>query len=154
MKTIRKKVFETNSSSSHSITINSIEAPSTKECQPLVEMNILYPERLSDYLQKYTFDESYLVCRTTDQKAAIVCNWIYVSANTSYVDRLFEIIKREIGYSDIIMDDYEFTPYTENDFEFDFSDYDSYESCASKLYKLISIIKNPHIEITDKVVPY
>ena len=86
MKTIRRRVFETNSSSTHSITITGKSDRITSEVLPLVEDGVIYPERLSsreiDILKDS--DISFLVCRTKEEKTALLLNWLSSSEDTFF----------------------------------------------------------------------
>lgn len=109
MKTIRKGVFETNSSSTHSISIQTIGSPVCKDVRPLVIDNILYPEHLADYSVHLDYgDGGYtLVCNTKDMKAALIAHWVEsyytdhdISEETFY--EALDIIASRIGYDGVV----------------------------------------------------
>ena len=77
MKTVRTNTFETNSSSTHSISIRSIKE-NEKTYEPLVENGTLYPTRISQYAEYIDHREGgyNLVCRTKEQKAALAACWV------------------------------------------------------------------------------
>lgn len=79
MQTIRQNVFETNSSSTHSVTIRNRSAPVSKVARPLIEDGVLYPERLEDYVVGVDFgnDGCVLSCDDVAKKSAILVHWIY-----------------------------------------------------------------------------
>jgi len=69
---IRNNVFETNSSSTHSITI--IDCKDKVDKGILLDNNILYPENLSaTYYDEYHY---VLETCTTEQKLALIAHWI------------------------------------------------------------------------------
>lgn len=83
MKTIRHNTFETNSSSTHSITIRSICIDNSKV---LIEDNCFYPERIRESNIFRSNDEGYsLVCSTPEQKAALLLHHL-MSAKNGYYD--------------------------------------------------------------------
>ena len=77
MKTIRNNVFETNSSSTHSITIQS-KKKRVKE-SPLIKGEFLYPKRLVDYSNNMSgySESSILILDTMVAKAAWLCSSLY-----------------------------------------------------------------------------
>ena len=75
MKTIRKNVFETNSSSTHSVTIYNIRKDVPYDNPKLVENNILYPTRIDIYKPQKHSETEYNY-ETYDEKAAVVFCWI------------------------------------------------------------------------------
>ena len=81
MKTIRNNVFETNSSSTHSVTLYSLNEKDSKKIQPLVEHGVLYPDRLSDYSKSYG-DVDVTLLDNKDKKAA----W-FINACDEFEDR-------------------------------------------------------------------
>lgn len=117
MKTIRKNTFETNSSSTHSITIGTKGEYS--KSSPSVENNILYPSRLATY--KISYGESrFLIANTKDTKAALLADWVLdMFDNESYSEYIktfsdqsedeikqyhYDIIAKLCGYDSIDME--------------------------------------------------
>ena len=162
MKTIRQNVFETNSSSTHSVTIQTKGNPKTgKVKRPLVEGNTLYPFRLHDYSTSFGYDGSNLQCDTKDMKASIVYQWILDrQSNGDIEDDQYKEYKKyfqeKLGYLiiDIEGADYsDYSPYSEDgDFSFDL-DGDS-ENDYEILDQMIANILNDNIIITDCDAPY
>ena len=62
MKTVRQNTFETNSSSTHSVTICSKRTPNNKPSIPLVEDGCVYPDRLGQFETEIGYEGSSLVC--------------------------------------------------------------------------------------------
>lgn len=100
MRTIRSSVFETNSSSSHSITIDQTN------CLPIIEDGVLYLPRLKPYLVE--FEDSYvLIADTFEKKLAFVISSFlirddeYDQLTTTYIEKLKEEygIRIDINYN-------------------------------------------------------
>lgn len=154
MKTIRNGVFETNSSSTHSISIQKIGARNlNKVPRSLLIDNILHPEYLSDYTEVVvTYDEGYITtCRTKEEKASLLIHWLaynYKWENLPFedFDRYILKIQETAGYSSINTDfDSDFYPSDDNEtFILDDESIDNY----------ISIILDPTMEIIDSYMPY
>lgn len=86
-KQIRSGVFESNSSSTHSVTIRNKRSPKDpKPTRELVKDNILYPNVLTDYTMSFSYDSSSTCCDTKDKKAAIVCNWVNNATEYAFYD--------------------------------------------------------------------
>lgn len=115
MKTIRTNSFETNSSSTHSITISNVDLLEP-EFDLLVEDNILYLERLSNYRVKESmrsfYPEGYeraweTVARTKHTKAALLISYLFslFEGGDKDGEELFkyaiEVIRTTCGYSEI-----------------------------------------------------
>lgn len=124
MKTVRHNVFETNSSSTHSVTITTKSAPKPgKTPRELVVDGTLYPMRLSDYSTSFGYDGSNLNCDTKDKKAAIVANWIlsckeYGNIEDTDFKVYIRFLREKCGYLTIDFegDSYSsYNPYDEND---------------------------------------
>jgi len=97
MKTIRHNTYETNSSSTHSITVinKKEERPSNLVYAPILENNVLYPKNLNKseaYTEISTGEGGYIIkCRTSYQKAALTIH---------YINGMYEYIKYD-GLGDI-----------------------------------------------------
>ena len=153
MKTIRKGVFETNSSSTHSITIGVKTTPENPNIEPLVEENILYPARL---IQRQTsLDLGYdnlttTICSTKDEKAALIINWLhylYTDKEISYDDYLTKKnqIRDICEYYSIDSDiDADYYPYDDNGNIFD--------ECSFE--ELLEFIMDPEMKIMDQTIPH
>lgn len=102
MKTIRHNTYETNSSSTHSITIinKKDDRSSNIKYAPIVENNVLYPKNLNKseaYTEIPTGEGGYIIkCRTSYQKAALTIH---------YINGMYEYIKYD-GSGDMTTDAY------------------------------------------------
>lgn len=109
MKTVRFEVFETNSSSTHSITIEK-KRENVPDLPKLCENNILYTTRLGEYRNKdfYRDDDVTINCETRDQKAAFVAHVIAaIGDDESEVYKIHgkQMLIASLGYTDIVMPD-------------------------------------------------
>ena len=102
MKTIRNKIFETNSSSTHSISI--VECEDTKK---LVIDNVLHVINLEERVQSISNESFILTCKTVDEKAAALCAYIHNIELPEEVESL-EYIKGVLGYTNIINSNVDF----------------------------------------------
>lgn len=144
MKTIqiRHGVFETNSSSTHSITVVPINQNKLK----LVENRVIYPGRLSNkYLEYegYGYNGYVLSAETKEEKSCLVLNWI-----RSLLDE--DVISKEVygwlslmivGNLDVIDVDWEDCDYPISPFGED----DSFYNYSGSLNKYIAQTEE-HIE--------
>ena len=156
MKTIRKGVFETNSSSTHSITIGSKVEPKNPKIQPLVVDGILYPARLSQREQKLDLgydDLTTTVCSTKDEKAALLVNWlyyIYYDYEEIQYDEYLEkcnFIRDKCGYKHIDVDNIDSDYYPSDDDRGDiFKQY--------TLEELLDFVLDDEVKIMDQTAPY
>ena len=131
MKTIRNNVFETNSSSTHSITI-------LQQTFNLVdENNILHPENLT-----YDYNEV-ITANTKNRKAALFCHYFaYVISNKDNLSEIFKILSNDLGYNEININfESSFNPYTE---------YDEFNFDQMNIDKVIKIILDDNLSILDK----
>jgi hypothetical protein len=163
MKTIRTNTFETNSSSTHSVTVGPKGGNKDKTVKPLVENGILYPNRLKGYVNSPAYDCEFLVCDTTDKKAAIVLSW--VCSAVEYGDAKFleetlkqaaDIIKELCGYSDIdiesINSDFYGSSECGENYSNRFVDDESFNAEEFRSFVKSSVI-NDEIEIVDTTTP-
>ena len=131
MKTIRNNVFETNSSSTHSITI-------LQQTFNLVdENNILHPENL-----KYDYN-GVIIANTKNKKAALFCHYFAdVISNKDNLSEIFKILANDLGYHEININfKSSFSPFDDDDwFNFDQMNID----------KVIKIILDDNLSILDK----
>lgn len=104
MKTIRKDVFETNSSSTHSISIinkGTIPYATYKLCVD----NILYPKELESYQieVKSNYNDDYILsCDTKDKKTALVCHWIKaIFDSPTVINEFFNYLEANLNYDGI-----------------------------------------------------
>lgn len=167
---VRTGTFETNSSSTHSVSI-SLKGAYQKANRPLVENNILYPERLDDYTHGFG-ESSATVCSTKDEKAAIVCNWIYCKV-VNYFDKkqwdevmslLTDYINQKLGSEAYDRIDQEFTEsfYPSSEYgdsyldSLDGEDFteDQKSAVYAELDKLVKYILDDKYEIVDSDTAY
>ena len=136
MKTIRNNVFETNSSSTHSITILQ------QFFDKLVdENNILHPENLI-----YDYDQV-VIATNKDKKAALFCHYFsHVVSNKDALSKIFKILSNDLGYNEININfESMFNPYDEEGF-FDFE--------STNIDKIVKIILDDNLSILDKNVEW
>lgn len=161
MKTIRRSVFETNSSSTHSITIEATGENINYE--PLVEDDTLYPDRIDQYnIDLETGDGGYILsCDTKDKKAALICHWTTVVVNDMYsrdeqekIDAELELwytyLSEKLGYRNILIADGNYYPYAEYSEDINFP----HEYNEEELNKLVDIILDDSKRIVDKEIPW
>lgn len=173
---VRQEVFESNSSSSHSVTISKKGFNHPNKAQrPLVVDNILYPDRLNDYSVEFG-DAWGISCFTKETKAAIVCNWVGYVLNNDYGDYLrpdgkrdenkvenliaeiFQKIGKECGYAGVDLEyDDTFYPHSEYggdvNFPCDLDSEDDVDSLKKTVDDLILIILDDTMEITEGDTP-
>ena len=131
MKTIRNNVFETNSSSTHSITIIQQTLDNLVD-----ENNILHPENL-----KYDYN-GVIIANTKNKKSALFCHYFAdVISNKDNLSEIFKILSNDLGYNEININfESSFSSYTEDDwFNFDQMNID----------KVIKIILDDNLSILD-----
>lgn len=179
MKTIRTNTFETNSSSTHSLTIQKKSAKKSGTL-PLVIDGVLHPENLSNYTNHFG-DSSILSCDTPDMKAAILMNWVFSVYEDEYDDvvdeeeegylekdvwleKVVELVKEKMKYNDVFI---EWTTATwredptEKYLESDFSPYEEYcddpvgdWTDLANISKFIDdVVLNNEMEIIDSDTP-
>lgn len=150
MKTIRKEVFETNSSSTHSLNIRKIP---TEKSVKLIENNILYADMLSN-LSTNIEDGSIIQCKTQIEKAAMVVQWIttlYHDKNISELqyNNAINAIKEVLNINEIKCNTPVYYHYCER------SDVYIHEDSFDEDFKiLIEIIEDSSIMIEDSYLPY
>lgn len=143
-KQVRVNVFESNSSSTHSVTIRNKTAPkSPNPTRELVKDNILYPEVLSDYTLSFGYDSSATCCDTKDKKAAIVCNWVYyiVKYNSSFendnkqetfLSQILQKFVKACGYDGVDVDSMSGSFYPHTEYGEEYLPYEVYEDDAGE----------------------
>ena len=111
-KSIRNSVFETNSSSVHSLTVKT-KVDGVNEHKLVDKQNQLHPVVFYQTGYNTTHDGSEWFAYTFDEKAALLIlylNYTRISHdifNTILVEKSFEYVKGRLPYSDIIIkDDY------------------------------------------------
>ena len=131
MKTIRNNVFETNSSSTHSITIIQQTLNNLVD-----ENNILHPENL-------TYDYNKVIkANTKNRKAALFCHYFAdIISNKDNLSEIFKILSNDLGYNEININfESSFSPFDDDDwFNFDQMNID----------KVIKIILDDNLSILD-----
>ena len=130
MKTIRNKVFETNSSSTHSISIESNLSHSE-----IFENGILYLQRLENCKQDIN-DDYIVTARTRDEKIAFVISYLLsILESEEYPEY---INKLKTMYNISMIDETKYIPiYNEDNLEID---------------DMIRAIDNPNINLSYTVV--
>lgn len=130
MKTIRNKVFETNSSSTHSISIES-----NLSYGEIFENGILYLQRLENCKQDIN-DDYIVTARTRDEKIAFVISYLLsILESEEYPEY---INKLKTMYNISMIDETKYIPiYNEDNLEID---------------DMISAIDNPNINLSYTVV--
>lgn len=130
MKTIRNKVFETNSSSTHSISIES-----NLSHGEIFENGILYLQRLENCKQDIN-DDYIVTARTRDEKIAFVISYLLsILESEEYPEY---INKLKTMYNISMIDETKYIPiYNEDNLEID---------------DMIRAIDNPNINLSYTVV--
>jgi hypothetical protein len=121
MKTIRTNCFETNSSSSHSITIDTTSRRETASSPALSENGILYPARIEDDAVRDVFftkptqwsDSREWVFRawTKDTKTALLIHYVYGLLDSEndldpvMLERVLQTVAAYTGYDAIDLGD-------------------------------------------------
>ena len=171
VKTVRQSIFETNSSSTHSISIiNKNENFEKLYVPPLVnDNNVLFPMRLNLYDSIVEgSDIEHLNCSTKDKKFSLLIHWLlsYICDNDDYqpidddyfvsdIKRIiFEIIPKKGEYSSI---DLETNNFQKACFSYDYSYIDDNEKNIFELFSvnmLIDYCLNPDMIFNYTIIPY
>ena len=153
MKTIRDGVFETNSSSTHSISFSRKSENEIERIYPLlIEDGVLYPQRLTEH---YNIDINYItiiICDTTEKKLAFVANLIH-----QYSDCYGDLDLYNIGLT-MLINEFDISNIIfEKNYPVIYNDEDdiltSEDTFMEDLRKLITDIKTPENIITYIVSP-
>lgn len=150
---IRRNVFESNSSSTHTITISTKTERSAVE--PLVDgFGRLLPASINSYEDNYS-DACILFCDTRDKKFAWVATILPALKDEGYINEelyneFIQRIKDEGKYSDVFYsDDFRGRAWqTENDYDVSFCHEDEEEN-REMFDKLISTCLNDNLVISD-----
>jgi hypothetical protein len=94
MKTSRESTWESNSSSTHSVTISSKSKAGDKGQKPLVTDDVLDPSNLRSY-EVSIGESAFLTCDTTAKKIAIVVHWLHSRLEESSYDKGEDIFTEE-----------------------------------------------------------
>lgn len=151
-KTIRRGCFETNSSSTHSVTIQEIGSAS-RFAEPLVEDNFLYADRLDSHTVCFDNGSSETKCVSFEQKAAIVAHWIkdlVYNVDDEEINDLLNYYKSKLPYTDIILDRSTFCPYS----DYSKNHLDCNDDLIEQVDKLLEYIYDDKIEIVDSSSSY
>jgi hypothetical protein len=156
----RQNTFETNSSSTHSVTI-STKSSKNQKYEPLVENGVLYPSRLDQRGQSFG-DSSFLICGTPEEKTAIVTHWILAIYENGEIseetkDKCLNYLGDKTGVridvSDIRYPNY--YPRGEyDDPQLQLDDEMDEDECFHEMDKIIKVINDDTLEITDSNTPY
>ena len=144
MKTIRRGVFETNSSSTHSISIEKIGAPKGRELKPLLEDGVLNLDNLENYENNLDYIGYILTCETFETKLAVVASWI---KNLEYFsEEVLEEFEKEFNIKVIGKAKYyPYGEYSDKPFPYD----GELEEFINSLKELIGVINDPTMKIED-----
>jgi hypothetical protein len=151
MVNIRKNVFETNSSSTHSITIGNINSKPLE----LLKDGILNPQLLIDKYVAYNYEYK-IVCYNLEEKLALVTLWILCdrwNVTDEIREELLNIIKEEFNIVKILdLKELRFSSQDDDDdilFDYGYEEEIDIISTKKKLYELINIIKDDSRFISD-----
>lgn len=150
MKTIRENIFETNSSSSHSIAIRKKD----QSINSLNEDNILYPDRLHQSVIRSDINlNSVLYADTKDKKAALICHYIkeYYEREDEKIEFCFNFLCEKLNYKKInnfVSDFYPYSEYGEDLFNDDNNI--EFDNIELMLNKFVELINDDNIVIEDK----
>jgi hypothetical protein len=164
MQTIRQNVFETNSSSTHSVTVRTIGQKPNKDVRPLVQDGVLYASHLKDYQNYLGYGDGghTLNCVGIDMKTALVAHWIWSAEDDEDITK-----EQSQSYQKILLDK---LPYEEINFdglknswdaytptgEYDGADFDltgDTDDDFESLNRAIGWILDDKIEIIDADIP-
>lgn len=158
MKTIRQGTFETNSSSTHSISVSTIGEKNTKT-PPLVEGGVIYPSRLRHYADHFG-ESTFLRCDTVEKKVALLYSWLH-EAKLRWNDDLTDEQAKELElvtakmtglYVDL---DNKYGNYYTTEFGDDDPPIAEWGKDIESFKKYVQdVILNPTIEITDSNEEY
>ena len=160
-KTIRKNVFETNSSSTHSI---SIVDSNEKSYLSIVDEQYIYPSRLYQYEYYIESGEGghILRCDTKELKTVIVLHWLRALKEYNDIDSDLYIKLEELVEENIQLKinweekaSYDYYPSDEGDFSYNygFNRCSSDEDYIERVIKLIEIINDTNKCIVDEETP-
>jgi hypothetical protein len=158
MKTIRINTFETNSSSTHSITIGNKSNGKSKKHLPLVEEMVLYPKRVNQF-RVYAGESSATVFDTVDKKAALAVYWL-LADQFEKTDPEFQIaleyLRNKIGYVSIDLEEGSYYEYYPCDDEGDQAPFIVDGVFDQKLFEefVTDVVLNDEREITDEDQAY
>jgi hypothetical protein len=158
MKTIRNGVFETNSSSSHSISIGPYEEVQSLRWESVFEIEegkaILYPGKLSTHV-KYLGEASQTRCETLFDKLAMVVNWLQGLRDDSWLtldefDIAILRIKEDFELDDIVFSTYsDYYPYS----EYGDNPFSREENFQEDFEGLLKVVRDNTQVIIDEDIP-
>lgn len=146
MKIKRISCFESNSSSTHSVTIETKGSGSGRgdKVKPLVdEQGRLVPQNLSSHT-KYVGEASFTLCGTKDEKAAITVDWLSCrldegEVTEETVDKAVGILAKKCGYTGV----------DKNQKKYSYSFYPSTEYCGAGDDDYLEDLKGEDEETVD-----
>lgn len=159
---IRQNCFETNSSSTHSVTIrNRSKVPDNHK--PIFEDGVLFPKRLNQFSHDIGCDGSSLVCNTRDMKAAMLLSWIQNAFEEDYSSNLEDVSKdtyidyvlETLGYSGVNFEDDKWGHSPNGEYDDDnFTLQGEWEEDKETIDKIIGYVNDDNIEFADEDLPY
>lgn len=138
---IRKNVFETNSSSTHSITIEKVDQFDNS----LLYNDVLYPEHLHSTCDN-SYDSSWtLVARTKLEKLALIAHWVkhLWFEDSFYLNVVFSKFEEIFG----IKVNWDFSPEFYSSDDYSGVDYVSEKTFEDDLNKLKLIVEDDSVQI-------
>ena len=151
MKQIRSGVFETNSSSTHSFSIE----PTHTLKRSLVQDNRLHFEDLESLMTKINYDDWVLECRTYEEKVSLIIHAIINSdfEEPSYRDHCLNFLKRncryELNFDVAVNPDLYMCDSEEGSLFWNAS---SEEACENVIIRLLEYAKDDEIKFVEKYV--
>lgn len=145
--TIRQGVFETNSSSTHSITITNKNE--IKNIPKLIEDNVLYCDNLVYYNNEFGEDIIILTCNSTVEKLALLIHWIYSyqeleEFSDEELDKMVNKVREKANLNKIIITSSRYCHYDDNDNNI----FDEYN-----LEELLDLCFDNETQFLDTVIP-
>lgn len=143
----RTSIFETNSSSTHSISI--VDYKNSQEDKPnLVQNNILYPNLLYNYELHYG-ETTVLSCINTPMKLSLLIHWLFEYCDNAEIsdDIYHEVItklKEKGNYDDIVFESSDYYYFDDDNRIFD----------KYNIEELIDFCFNDNIQFIYSINPY
>lgn len=158
---IRQNCFETNSSSTHSVTIRN-RCKVSENAQPVLEEGILYPRRLAQYSHSIGCEGSSMIANTREMKAALFLSWIQNIFEEDYDNELEEVSKdtyidyalEALGYTGVNFEDDKYGNCPNSEYEDNLRITGDWEEDKEALDKIIEYVNDDNIEFADEDIPY
>lgn len=158
---IRQNCYETNSSSSHSVTIRN-RSKQPDNCKPVLEDGVLYPKRLSQFSHDIGCDGSSLVCNTREMKAALFMSWILNLCEERLDDvdgkdclqRYTDYALEALGYSGVNHEGDRWGNYPNSEYDDNLTLTGDWEEDKEELDKIIGYVNDDNVEFADEDIPY